>query len=62
MDEPLRLTVLRGHPDPAELAAVVTVLLAVLRAAGPEEEVNGAPRAGWGRTGPYRSPVAWKAR
>ncbi|MER5256833.1 MULTISPECIES: acyl-CoA carboxylase subunit epsilon [unclassified Streptomyces] len=66
MDEPLRLIVLRGRPDPTELATLVSVLLAVARSGGQEEEEPAGPlRASWAR-GPgryrHRSQVAWKSR
>ncbi|MFG2832684.1 acyl-CoA carboxylase subunit epsilon [Streptomyces sp. NPDC048434] len=63
MANDIRFTVVRGRPDEAELAAVTTVLLAVLRAgeaAGPETGEPLSPRAGWGRAHiPRRSPVGW---
>ncbi|WP_037858987.1 acyl-CoA carboxylase subunit epsilon [Streptomyces sp. NRRL S-340] len=52
---PTPLSVLRGNPTPEELAALLVVLTAVLRAPGPRE----APRAtgrGWGRPGAWNRP------
>ncbi|WP_095757308.1 acyl-CoA carboxylase epsilon subunit [Streptomyces xinghaiensis] len=60
-----RLTVVRGRPDEAELAAVTAVLLARLRGArGPDAEPPPPPpRAGWGPgSDRFRPPVTWSAR
>lgn len=72
MPEHIFFTVLRGHPDEAELAAVTTVLMAVLRdRARPVSDAGtsagardaGAPgRASWGVARPRRRPaVSWSA-
>ncbi|MEU2154420.1 acyl-CoA carboxylase subunit epsilon [Streptomyces sp. NPDC019396] len=64
MAEETGITVLRGLPDAAELAAVTTVLLAVLRdrarqADGPEP----AAYADWSVKGTGgQVPAAWSAR
>ncbi|MEU6962579.1 acyl-CoA carboxylase subunit epsilon [Streptomyces chrestomyceticus] len=63
-------TVLRGHPDDAELAALTAVLMTLLGASGPSSEAApgrpgaaGAPRrAPWGRAPSRRRPVvSWCA-
>ncbi|MEU4203907.1 acyl-CoA carboxylase subunit epsilon [Streptomyces sp. NPDC045470] len=63
-------TVLRGHPDDAELAALTAVLTSLLSAAGPpfpaapgRPGTAGAPRrASWGSTpSRRRSAVSWSA-
>ncbi|MFJ7070599.1 acyl-CoA carboxylase subunit epsilon [Streptomyces sp. NPDC101115] len=60
--------VVRGRPDPVELAAVTAVLLARLRAAGvagaeadAEETTGGAARAPWGAARRARPRVGWTA-
>jgi hypothetical protein len=57
--------VVRGNPTPAELAALVAVLTATLRARADSGE-DDAPvvpaRAEWDRPADgYRSPLAWAA-
>ncbi|MEU7166069.1 acyl-CoA carboxylase subunit epsilon [Streptomyces morookaense] len=61
MPEQTFLTVVRGHPDEAELAAVTVVLLARLSAAGPAG-ARTPRRALWGRSR-FRpcSAVTWAA-
>ena len=49
------LSVLRGNPTPEELAALLVVLTAVLRAPGPQETAQAAGR-GWGRPGAWNRP------
>ncbi|MFH8349833.1 acyl-CoA carboxylase epsilon subunit [Streptomyces sp. NPDC018045] len=73
MPERALFTVLRGHPDDAELAALTAVLLALLGTPGQPAGVPpghpgaaraaGAPhRASWGRAGSRRrSAVSWAA-
>ena len=55
--------VVRGNPDPDELAALVAVLTVLrARAEAADDAVAEpcAPRATWDRTGNgYRSPLAW---
>jgi hypothetical protein len=46
------LSVLRGNPTPEELAALLVVLTAVLRAPDPQETPQAAGR-GWGRPGAW---------
>ncbi|MET7679196.1 acyl-CoA carboxylase subunit epsilon [Streptomyces sp. NPDC005423] len=57
--------VVRGHPAPDELAALIAVLTVVRAraeaAGGPAEEAG--PRAAWDRPEHgYRGPLAWVAR
>jgi hypothetical protein len=60
----LVVRVLRGNPDPAELAALVAVLALVSRrasaaAAGPADD-GGRRLPGWpGRRRGYRAPGSW---
>jgi hypothetical protein len=54
------VVVLRGRPDDAELAALLTVL-ALLRA-GPREDLLPPPAAPWTRPARYRPAGAWTAR
>lgn len=60
------ITVVRGRPDAAELAAVTVVLCSLLNRLRPRAEPGtdgrAAPlaRATWGRER-YRPPVAWSA-
>ncbi|MFP3991483.1 acyl-CoA carboxylase subunit epsilon [Streptomyces sp. E11-3] len=63
MADETSITVLRGHPDEAELAAVTVVLLALLRGSGePEQEVLAA-YAGWTvKGGGYRPSAAWSGQ
>ncbi|WP_411577307.1 acyl-CoA carboxylase epsilon subunit [Streptomyces sp. HUAS TT20] len=49
--------VVRGDPDPEQLAAVTLVLLALLRGAEPATSPR-PPTAGWVR-GTHRLPGAW---
>ncbi|MEU6285611.1 acyl-CoA carboxylase subunit epsilon [Streptomyces sp. NPDC047028] len=51
------IQVLRGNPDPEQLAAVTVVLLAILRGTEPPEPPT-PPPAGWSPT-PHRLPGAW---
>ncbi|WP_405618659.1 acyl-CoA carboxylase subunit epsilon [Streptomyces sp. NBC_00076] len=54
--------VVRGNPDPSELAALVAVLTVLRARAGTTDDDAGpaAPRATWDRAGNgYRSPLAW---
>ncbi|QGV77487.1 acyl-CoA carboxylase subunit epsilon [Streptomyces ficellus] len=64
MAEETGITVLRGLPDAAELAAVTTVLLALLRdRSRPADEPRPAAYADWsvrGTGGP--TPGGWPAR
>ncbi|WMX44590.1 acyl-CoA carboxylase epsilon subunit [Streptomyces roseicoloratus] len=60
--------VVRGRPDPVELAAVTAVLLARLRAAAaadaagdPGETAAGTARAPWGAARRTRPRVGWTA-
>ncbi|MEU8618742.1 acyl-CoA carboxylase epsilon subunit [Streptomyces sp. NPDC048623] len=57
--------VVRGRPDPVELAALTAVLLARLRAAAAAEESQdpaaGAARAPWGAARRVRPRVGWTA-
>jgi hypothetical protein len=46
------LSVLRGNPTPEELAALLVVLTAVLRAPDPQETPQAAGR-GWGKPGAW---------
>ncbi|MFC9500680.1 acyl-CoA carboxylase subunit epsilon [Streptomyces sp. NPDC056975] len=43
----MRITVVRGLPDEAELAAVTAVLLALVRRAGEPDDETKAAYAGW---------------
>ncbi|MCX4642702.1 acyl-CoA carboxylase subunit epsilon [Streptomyces sp. NPDC055059] len=43
----MRITVVRGRPDDAELAAVTAVLLALVRRAGEPDDETKAAYAGW---------------
>ncbi|MFF8293450.1 acyl-CoA carboxylase subunit epsilon [Streptomyces sp. NPDC016309] len=53
-----RITVLRGQPDEAELAAVTAVLLALARRAGEPDEAEKAAYAEWTvKAGDYRPPM-----
>ncbi|MFE0516176.1 acyl-CoA carboxylase subunit epsilon [Streptomyces sp. NPDC058964] len=56
-DHPIR--VVRGEPDPEQLAAVTVVLLALLRGTEPEASPR-PPAAGWVQ-GTHRLPGAWSA-
>ncbi|MFF7335550.1 acyl-CoA carboxylase subunit epsilon [Streptomyces sp. NPDC090306] len=47
MANPMRIKVVRGRPDAAELAAVTTVLLALVRRAGEPDDETKAAYAGW---------------
>nr|BFD87842.1 hypothetical protein StreXyl84_72430 [Streptomyces sp. Xyl84] len=49
------LSVLRGNPTPEELAALLVVLTAVLRAPGPQETPRAAGR-GWAGPGAWNRP------
>jgi hypothetical protein len=68
MDEPTDpqpvFAVVRGRPDDAELAALMAVLLARLRAASDEagEEEPTAPRAPWDTPHRPRPRVGWTSR
>ncbi|GGY78735.1 hypothetical protein GCM10010327_06350 [Streptomyces nitrosporeus] len=58
----MRITVVRGRPDEAELAAVTAVLLALARRAGEPDEETRAAYAGWTvKRGGYRNPATWTA-
>ncbi|MFG2885276.1 acyl-CoA carboxylase subunit epsilon [Streptomyces sp. NPDC048297] len=63
MSQQTRITVVRGRPDAAELAAVTAVLLALARRARePDEEVRAA-YADWTVKNPgHRPAVAWPER
>ena len=63
MTDKTLITVERGHPDEAELAAVTVVLLALARRAEePDDEVKAA-YAGWTvKGGAYRPTEVWSAR
>ncbi|ARF77452.1 acyl-CoA carboxylase epsilon subunit [Kitasatospora albolonga] len=58
------ITVLRGRPDAAEIAAVTTVLMALLRdRAAPPDPPGPAERAGWSVRGTGgQGQVSWAAR
>jgi hypothetical protein len=59
MVKPTRITVLRGQPDEAELAAVTAVLLALARRGGEPGAAEKAAYAGWTvKAGVYRPPMA----
>ncbi|MGW8794647.1 acyl-CoA carboxylase epsilon subunit [Streptomyces althioticus] len=63
MANPMRITVLRGRPDEAELAAVTAVLLALVRRSGEPDEAIRAAYAGWTvKRGDARPSVTWAAR
>ncbi|MCX2182053.1 acyl-CoA carboxylase subunit epsilon [Streptomyces sp. SKN60] len=57
--------VVRGRPDPVELAALTAVLLARVRAAAAAEDSDDpaarAPRAPWGAPRRVRPRVGWTA-
>lgn len=55
--EGTEIRVVRGDPDPEQLAAVTVVLLAVLRGVEPPEP-PAPPAAGW-IPGAHRLPGAW---
>lgn len=62
MADDISLSVVRGQPDEAELAAVTAVLLALLRRAGEPDQERLAAYARWAvKGGGHRSPVAWSA-
>ncbi|MGK5627335.1 acyl-CoA carboxylase subunit epsilon [Streptomyces sp. URMC 123] len=60
----MRVDVVRGRPDAVELAAVMAVLLALLRAgAGRPVDATEPVRAPWRPAGArYRPPVTWSGR
>ncbi|GHA82754.1 MULTISPECIES: acyl-CoA carboxylase subunit epsilon [Streptomyces] len=63
MANPMRITVVRGRPDEAELAAVTAVLLALVRRTGEPDGDVAAAYAGWTvKNGGHRTPVAWSGR
>ncbi|MFF8828549.1 acyl-CoA carboxylase subunit epsilon [Streptomyces sp. NPDC015131] len=64
MAEETGITVLRGVPDAAELAAVTTVLLALARRRSqPADEPPPAPSADWSVRGTGgATPAGWPAR
>ncbi|ORT56556.1 acyl-CoA carboxylase epsilon subunit [Streptomyces sp. CB03238] len=66
MDEQTAFRVVRGQPDAEELAALTTVLLALLNRAGAtEQQEAGAPAAyaDWSVRGRARRPaVDWSGR
>jgi hypothetical protein len=61
------VTVTRGRPAPAELAAVLTVLLAIRTAAGHSPAAESGPSAQWADRSrslagiPRPGPGAWRA-
>lgn len=58
----MRITVVRGRPDEAELAAVTAVLLALARRSGEPDEETRAAYAGWTvKRGGHRPAVTWAA-
>ncbi|WP_327114656.1 acyl-CoA carboxylase subunit epsilon [Streptomyces sp. NBC_01341] len=62
MANPMRITVVRGRPDAAELAAVTAVLLALARRSGEPDEETRAAYAGWTvKRGGHRPAVTWTA-
>ncbi|WP_161789842.1 acyl-CoA carboxylase subunit epsilon [Streptacidiphilus neutrinimicus] len=57
-------TVVRGEPDPTELAVIAAVLLGIAaRTAvsdGPVRAGGGRRRSRWGASNPYRGPSSWE--
>ncbi|MFE3519531.1 acyl-CoA carboxylase subunit epsilon [Streptomyces sp. NPDC059166] len=62
MANPMRITVVRGRPDDAELAAVTAVLLALARRSGEPDEEAKAAYAGWTvKRAAHRPAATWTA-
>lgn len=63
MANPMSITVVRGRPDEAELAAVTAVLLALAGRAGEPDETTAAAYAGWTvKNDGHRTAAAWPGR
>ncbi|MFI2643391.1 acyl-CoA carboxylase subunit epsilon [Streptomyces sp. NPDC018610] len=60
MADTTRITVVRGQPDAAELAAVTVVLLALVRRGEAPDEERRTAYAGWTvKSGGHRTEAAW---
>ncbi|WP_160311653.1 acyl-CoA carboxylase subunit epsilon [Streptacidiphilus melanogenes] len=57
-------TVVRGEPDPTELAVIAAVLLGIAArtaaSAGPARSGGGRRRSQWRSQNPYRAPGSWE--